>query len=103
MYWKDSALYPYFDGAVFSCQAGLLKPDPEIYHCALRKIGCVPEECVFIGDGGSQELMGAKAVGMTTVLSEFLDVKPEAKRKDILKYADYTITDFLDLLNVLEH
>ena len=29
--------------------------------------GVSPEDCLYIGDGGSQELTGARAVGMTAI------------------------------------
>ncbi len=41
---------PYMDGGVFSCDVYLLKPDPAIYRCLLRKYNLVPSECVFIDD-----------------------------------------------------
>ena len=56
---------------------------------------------VFAGDGGSDELQGAKMAGMKTVFSEYLDVKPEAERKKILDYADYHINNFYGLIDCL--
>ena len=65
--WADSPLAPLFDEAIFSCDVHLQKPDPAIYLLAASRMGVKPEDCVFIGDGGSNELAGAKAVGMRTV------------------------------------
>ncbi len=31
-------------------------------------LGVTPEECVFIGDGGSEELEGARDLGMATIM-----------------------------------
>ena len=67
MHWADSPLAPLFDEAVFSCQVHMEKPDPGIYLLASRRMGAAPGDCVFVGDGGSDELMGAKRVGMRTV------------------------------------
>jgi len=65
--WPDSPARAFFDAAVFSCDVGLLKPDPEAYCHACREMGVLPEHCVFVGDGGSDELAGAKRVGMKAV------------------------------------
>ena len=65
--WAGSPLAPLFDEAIFSCNVHLQKPDPAIYLLAAERMGARPEECVFVGDGGSNELAGAKDVGMRTV------------------------------------
>ena len=62
-----SVLEPLFDVAIFSCDAGCAKPEPEIFRACLGKLGLGADECVFVGDGGSDELRGAKAVGLRTV------------------------------------
>ena len=66
--WPDTPLAPLFDVAVFSCQTGLRKPDLRIYRIALERLEVEPEECLYIGDGGSKELTGALQVGMNPVL-----------------------------------
>jgi putative hydrolase of the HAD superfamily len=55
------------DARVFSVQVGVCKPDPRIYLAACDQLGVRPEECLYVGDGGSHELTGAEAVGMTAV------------------------------------
>lgn len=101
-YWNESALRPFFDDAVFSCDVGILKPDPLIYNLAMERLGVLPQECVFVGDGGSNELFGARRVGMKTILSEVLDVKNEKKRRQIMKDADYCISEFQEILKCLD-
>lgn len=66
--WDESPLAPYFSATLFSCHEGLMKPDVAIYHRAAQQLGVAPENCLFIGDGGSQEHKGAGAAGMRTVL-----------------------------------
>ncbi|MET7375106.1 HAD family hydrolase [Micromonospora arida] len=63
--WPQSPLAQRFDVAVLSCDVGLAKPDPAIYHLAAERLGVGPAECVFVGDGADGELAGAAAVGMT--------------------------------------
>lgn len=66
--WPRSPLAPHFDSVVFSCHVGLKKPDAAIYERSLSELGVKAAEAVFVGDGGSDELKGAKSVGLTTVM-----------------------------------
>jgi len=66
--WQDTPFAPLFDVTVFSCKVGLKKPDPRIYQLAAEQLAVKLESCLYIGDGSSQELTGADAVGMHPVL-----------------------------------
>lgn len=66
--WERSPLAELFDAAVLSCRVGAVKPEPAIYRICLRQLGVSAEETAFVGDGGSSELQGARAVGMTPVM-----------------------------------
>jgi putative hydrolase of the HAD superfamily len=57
-----------FDVAVFSSSVAMMKPDPRIYLLAAERLGVQPEDCLYVGDGASQELPGAARVGMNPVL-----------------------------------
>ena len=62
--WPESRL---FDTLVLSCEEGVKKPDPAIYQRCMERLGVSPQECLFIGDGGSQELEAARTLGMTAM------------------------------------
>lgn len=66
--WADCPLAGLFDSEVISCEVGMVKPEPEIFRKCLDELGLQAGECMFVGDGGSDELVGAKQVGLTTVL-----------------------------------
>lgn len=66
--WDESAFAGIFDVAIFSATARCLKPAPEIYELALAKLGVEASDSLFVGDGASDELEGARRVGMTPVL-----------------------------------
>jgi len=66
--WPHFAVAPYFDTAVFSCQEGLKKPNPAFFHLVCERLGVTPGDCLYVGDGGSRELTGAAAVGMTPLM-----------------------------------
>lgn len=62
--WSTSPLARFFDATVFSHAVGHVKPDPEIYKIACVKLRIDPTECLYVGDGGSDELNGAAGMGM---------------------------------------
>ena len=64
---RECPLFPFFYVALISYEQGLSKPDPEIYKRMIDKLGVKPEECLYVGDGGSRELYGARAAGMNAV------------------------------------
>lgn len=49
-------------------EARSCKPDAGIYRHACAKAGCAPETVLFVGDSPEQDIVGARALGMTTVL-----------------------------------
>lgn len=100
-YWNQSPLCKYFDDSIFSCNVGLLKPDRKIYELAMQRLNVSPEQCLFVGDGGSNELCGAKSAGMGTVFSEMLETKNIEQRESITKYADYHVKHINELFNYL--
>ena len=67
----------------------------------MEKLSVSPAESIFVGDGGSNELSGAKNCGITTVLTEFLTVKDSATRENILKSADFVVQDFKQLIDIV--
>jgi putative hydrolase of the HAD superfamily len=66
--WPESAFAGLFESTVFSCSAGLAKPDPRIYRLACDELGVEPAEALFVGDGANDELAGAERIGMRAVL-----------------------------------
>ena len=50
-----------------SYDLGLRKPDKGVYVYCLEKLGCRPEEAVYIGDNPLKDFIGARKLGMKTV------------------------------------
>ncbi len=98
--WEASPLCMLFDSAIFSCDIGSMKPQPHIYQAAMERMGISPQRSFFIGDGGSDELHGAKAVGMKTVLSDHFIKRTDQGLKKLLEHSDYHIIDFRELLEI---
>ena len=64
---RKSELFPYFDAVFFSNEQGICKPEKEIYNRCIEALSVQPEECLYVGDGGSHELETAKELGMRAV------------------------------------
>ncbi len=99
-YWSSSPLAPLFDAAVFSSDVGMMKPDLKMYQYALNSIHVSAKESLFVGDGGFDELAGARRAGMKSVFTEYLDRKADEKRKALLNDADYCIQQFDELIDL---
>ena len=61
--------YDFFDGIVFSCAEGLVKPEVRIYEIALDRLHVSAQEAVFIDDR-PDFIAGAEAAGLHGVLFE---------------------------------
>jgi HAD superfamily hydrolase (TIGR01549 family) len=66
--WMErTGLAHYFPLAVYDCEFGCGKPDPRIFHEALRLADCPPERAVMVGDRLDNDIAPAKALGMWTL------------------------------------
>lgn len=66
--WPATPMAPLIDVTIFSCSVGIKKPDPRIYLLACEQLGVAPQKCLYMGDGASRELTGARNVGMHPVM-----------------------------------
>ena len=64
---RRSSIFPYFDAVCLSYELGVQKPDAKIFEKCVEMLQVKPEECIYIGDGGSNELEASKAFGMTAM------------------------------------
>lgn len=69
-------LRPCFDSLLSSEAARSCKPDTGIFHQALERAGCAPQEALFVGDSLPQDVAGANRVGLRSVLLWHRDDKP---------------------------
>jgi putative hydrolase of the HAD superfamily len=56
-----------FDYLTFSCDLGIVKPDPAIYLHTVKKLGVAPDQALFI-DNLEKNITGAEAVGLHAAL-----------------------------------
>ena len=92
--WDRSPLPSRLDAAVFSYRVGVRKPDPRIYAHALDMVGVRAEDALFVGDGGSDEHRGARAVGIPSVLvTRFLAMYWPERVEERRRLADWEFVD----------
>ncbi len=105
--WRASPLADLIDATAFSCETGRAKPVPEAYQALVPRWGGIPlPESVFVGDGGSEELVGARRVGFARVLFQAGFVatngfRSEAENARIRAQADETVAGLPELLDRL--
>jgi putative hydrolase of the HAD superfamily len=70
------------------------KPTPEFFTNAAALVGVNPIECCMIGNSYESDIVGAKGVGMKTVMI--------TKQKGDFPKAEYVIGDFSKLAEIFE-
>ncbi len=61
---RESELFQYFDVALISYEQGICKPDRRLFKMMTDKLQLDPDQCLYVGDGGSNELYAAAEAGM---------------------------------------
>ena len=77
---SGSGLEPYFETLTVSEEVGVKKPNPEIFHYALRKAQATAEESIVIGDEMAVDIDGARAAGIDQIFFNAKGEKVEGKR-----------------------
>ena len=77
---SGSGLEPYFETLTVSEEVGVKKPNPEIFHYALRKAHATAEESLMIGDEMAVDIDGARAAGIDTLLFHPTEDRVEGER-----------------------
>lgn len=103
--WATSPLAAQFDSACMSFEIGFAKPEPEAFREVARCLGIPTQDCAFVGDGGSDELQGAKEAGFGLVvfMSGFVrsnGLRSESELSELAAHADVTIDSLQELVGV---
>lgn len=64
---KSSGMNKYFTEVITSEEAGVKKPNSEIFNFAFQKTGAIPQESIMIGDDYEVDIIGAQNVGMNQI------------------------------------
>ncbi|WP_097004494.1 HAD family hydrolase [Lacrimispora amygdalina] len=98
---RRSELFSYFNAVYLSYEQGIQKPDEEIFKRCMADLSVKPEECIYVGDGGSEELETARKLGMKAVQAVWYlqeGTKQPAKRKQDFLHVETP----LELFNYIE-
>lgn len=83
--YHQSPLASCFDDVIFSYEVGVAKPHSEIYRLACERLAVPPQESLFIGDGGSDELRGAHHAGLTPYHAYWYNTFARSEYEKLLK------------------
>ena len=105
--WKRSPISSFFEAACFSCEIGYQKPDRESYRIVLEKLGTSASQGAYVGDGGSNELIGARKAGFGQIvfMRGFVShngLRNAAEIEMFQRSADVSIDSLQELPRVLE-
>lgn len=102
MLYSNSPLAQYIDTPIFSCEEHIKKPSPRIYEIACERLNVKPEECIYVGDGSSEELTGASTVGMLPILIRTdLSDAYDPLRSDVENWNGATINEISELCKII--
>lgn len=93
---------PLLDAHAYSVEIGHCKPAPEIYLAACARLGVAPEQCLYVGDGGSHELTGAAELGMTAVRLDAPDLASHLVFNADHHWSGPSVTALSDLTHLVD-
>ncbi len=89
---RTSGILHFFDKVITSESVGVKKPNPKIFHHAMKLAGTSARNSIMIGDNYEADILGAKQVGMQAI-----------HFKDCHKTSSNGIINITDLLEIKEH
>lgn len=89
-----------FDAQAASALVGVTKPHARMYETVLDQLGLEGTDCLYVGDGNSEELIGAKRHGMVTVWVD--NGSAQYWRERFVPSGDHTIQSIPEVLDILE-
>jgi putative hydrolase of the HAD superfamily len=100
--WEQSSLARLIDVPVFSSRECVKKPDIRVYQVTCHQLQAHPRECIYVGDGSSDELKGATAIGMLPILkrTDLNDVY-DAHRPEVEGWQGLAINEINELPDLL--
>ncbi|WP_297536030.1 TIGR02253 family HAD-type hydrolase [Thermococcus sp.] len=94
---KALGIYDLFDSITTSEEAGYFKPHPRPFQLALEKAGVKPEEALYVGDNPRKDCVGAKTVGMLSVLLD-----PKGEKRELWGNCDFVVSKLGDVVEIVK-
>lgn len=100
---EEYGIRDYFRDVTLSSVTGWRKPCPDIFQVALRQLRSKPEECVYVGDTVSRDIIGSKRAGFAKAIqicSQLTKQKDQGIRREF--EPDYTVEDIYQVLPIVQ-
>ena len=94
----ELGITPLFDGILISSDAGVKKPDPEIFNVAFNKFSLDKTECFYVGNDLHDDVLGASSAGLKTV---YIETEQSGKYPSLEVLPDYVATNHENMRDIL--
>ena len=94
----------YMEDVTVSSVTGYRKPHPEIFRISLRQMQVAAENCVYVGDTVSRDIIGSKRAGFgkSVQIGSFLSAQKDAEVSADAERPDIIIRDIRELIPWLD-
>jgi len=92
---KALGIYDLFDSITTSEDAGYYKPHPRPFQLALEKAGVEASEALYVGDNPAKDCVGAKSVGMMSVLLD-----PNGAKRELWGNCDFIVSKLSEVVEI---
>ena len=99
---EEYGIRDYFQDVTLSSITSVRKPCPDIFTVALRQIQSAPEECVYVGDTVSRDIIGSKRAGFAVAIqigSQLTKEKDAGVRREF--EPDYLVDDIYEVYPIV--
>jgi len=97
---KENGISHLFTSVILSTVAGRRKPHPSLFLDATRELGVHPEECAYIGDRPSRDVVGARESGFASVVIIQAPGLKHEKSENVPMKPDHLIKNLPELLDI---
>lgn len=100
---EEYGIRDYFQDVTLSSVTGMRKPAPDIFQVAMRQLQSKPEECVYVGDTVSRDIIGSKRAGFAKAIqicSQLTKEKDHGIHREF--EPDYMVEDIYQVYPVVQ-
>ena len=94
----ELGITPLFDGILISSNAGVKKPDTEIFRIAFDKFSLDGDECFYVGNDLHDDVLGAKSAGLKTV---YIETEQSGRYPQLEITPDYEVKTHMEMRDLL--
>lgn len=97
---EGSGVSHLFTTVIHASKFGRRKPHPSLFMAAARECGVIPEECAYVGDRPTRDVIGSReaGIGKVIVVSRY---ETSAELEKVPMRPDHTLCDLKGLLDLL--